>query len=184
MKNKRIHHIVILILIILLLIYFYQRMSKNDEIVIKSDVERPNQVVQIGNCYSYEEESKYYGVIIIEIAKDNVLKVGILDEVEKQSLNIKNFENGNLMCAKSEIIEGYPVLGLWTGFFLEEDLIFFKDKFKFIGKIELDKSKIEENGGGILINRSEVNLKHLHDSGLLKGISRYKEPVVKIMINN
>jgi hypothetical protein len=186
MKNKRINYIVIPFLIVLLVLYSYQRISKKEGIVTKPNVEIIDSVVhvQIGNCYSYEEEGNYYGVIIVEVGKDHVLTSGILEKVEKRKLSIKDFESGNLMYSKTEIIEGYPVYGLWTGFFLDDDINFFKEKFRFIGKIELDKSKIDDNGGGTLINRSQVNLKYLHDSKMLNGVSKEKEPVTKIMRNN
>lgn len=199
MRNKRIHYFLIPILIVILAIYSYQRVNNNEEIEVKPTTEKldldtknketeakpkvemfdSDSPVQIGNCYSYEEDGNYYGVIIINYEDNELFTAGILYEVKKKELNNKDFEYGNLICVKSELIKGFPVLGLWTGSFPTEALKVFKDKFKYVGQINLAQSKIEINGGGGLIIRTGIKVKDLHDSELLKGMSRYKEPLAK-----
>ncbi|MBW1654384.1 hypothetical protein [Flavobacterium quisquiliarum] len=195
MENKRVHYILIPILLLLLGIYSYKKLNKNEEIQekpavetlepkdakteIKTKLETSDSIVQIGDCYSYEQDGNYYGVIVIKYEDDDLFTVGILEEVKQQQLKIIDFEKGNLMCAKTELLVGNPVKGLWTGFFFKDDLKVFKSNFKYVGKIKLNETEIDVNGGGTLISSSEVNVEDLHNSKMLKGISRYREPMEK-----
>jgi hypothetical protein len=70
-------------------------------------------------------------------------------------------------------------------FFFKNELKVFKQNFKYIGKIDLDISKLELNGGSNLFDNQNVALKGLHDLNikqLLKiKIIVYKMPVIKFM---
>ena len=184
MKNNRIHYIIIPVLMVLFAVYSFKRIHKGKEISSKMDTEMSYPLVQIGNCYSYREGDNYYGVIIVEVAKDHIISVGILEEVKKQIFAIRDFERGKLIYAKSEILKGYPVIGLWKGFFSDEDLKIFNENFQFVGKLELDKSKLEENGGGTLISGSQINLRKLQNPNFLKSFVIYREPVENVLKNN
>lgn len=181
MQNKKIHFTIITVLTVLLSIYTYQRFKKVqevEEISAQSDKKVHDVVLEVGNCYSYEEDGVYYGIILIKIEEDiDLFTVGIIDAVEKRELNIINFRNGSLICTKSEFIKGYKVSGLWTGTFSKEDLQVFRQKFKYVGNLDLDKLKVMVSGGGSLIVNSEIGLKDLHKCRLLKGMQKYTNPL-------
>ena len=70
-------------------------------------------------------------------------------------------------------------------FFFKNDLKVFQQNFKYIGKVDLDISKLEVNGGSTLIDNQKVSLVSLHNLNL-KELSKikiivYKMPVVKFI---
>jgi len=177
MENKKVHYIIIPILILLLIVYGYQRFNKIQKITSESNT-LTSEELQVGNCYSYENAGVYYGVILVKSEQDDIFTVGLLDAVKKEELEIKDFKTGDLQCAKHELVKGIKVSGLQISTFFSEDVKLFRQKFKYIGKLNLESSKIIICGGGTLIVGSDVRVKSEHDSKLLTGIVRYNEPVI------
>lgn len=196
MENKRVHYILIPILLLLLAIYSYKKLNKNEEIQeksavetlepkdakteIKTKLETSDSIVQIGNCYSYEEAGIYYGVVLIKYEDDDLYTVALLDKPENQELKKNNFLDGSLICTSNHMLPP-GTYGLSTGFFMKEDLNVFQKNFKYVCHLDLDDSKIEINGGGSLIFNQTVSIKDLRGNRLLKEMKRYTEPTSKYL---
>jgi hypothetical protein len=178
MENKKMHYIIIPVLIILLVIYSYQRVTRNQEIICKSDKVVSDSLIEIGNCFSYEEDGIYYGVILIKYEDDDLFTVALLDKTEKRELKNNDFIYGSLLCTNNNMIAP-GTYGLSTGFFTKSDLKVFQQKFKYVCKIDLDDSKIEINGGGTLIIHQNVSIKDLRSSNKPLEIKQYTEPMTK-----
>lgn len=196
MENKRVHYILIPILLLLLVVYSYKKLNKNEEIQeksvveavkiqevkteIKSKGEALDSIVQIGNCYSFEKDGNYYGVIMIKYEDDDLYTVALLDKTERKELKENNFVNGSLICTSNHMLP-LGAYGLSTGFFMKEDLNVFQKNFKYVCHLDLDDSKIEINGGGSLIFNQTVSIKDLRGHRLLKEMKRYTEPTSKYL---
>ncbi|QLC66347.1 hypothetical protein LPB248_08645 [Flavobacterium sp. LPB0248] len=184
MVNKKTHFVIISILLVLLVVYAYQRFESNTQKYSSDDYREQitsKSSMQVGECFSYEEEGIYYGIILIKYEDDDLYTVALLDRTEKKELKRDNFINGDLICTSNHMIAP-GAYGLSTGFFTKSDLEVFKQKFKYVTKIHLDDSKIEVNGGGGLIDDKRVSIKELRDRNrLLKQMKQYTEPVSKYL---
>ncbi|MCR4031676.1 MULTISPECIES: hypothetical protein [Flavobacterium] len=185
MVNKKTHFIIISILLVLLVVYAYQKFERNNQKYDSNNDDKEEIIskssLQVGECFSYEEEGIYYGIVLIRHEDYDLYSVALLDRTEKKELNKDNFINGDLICTSNHMIAPGSY-GLSTGDFTESDLEVFKQKFKYITKINLDDSKIGINGGGGLIDGEKVSIKELRDPNrLLKQMKQYTEPVSKYL---
>jgi hypothetical protein len=118
MENKKIHFVIISILIVSLVIFAVKRLAKeNQEITITSSSDK---LIQIGNCFSYQEGGVYYGVILVKSEDNDLFTLALLDKISKQELKIADFRDGALLCTRNEMLTPSGASGLHTGFFFQK----------------------------------------------------------------
>ena len=135
-------------------------------------------IFKVGNCFYYKENEEYFGVIIV--TSDSIhdeYNVALLDKSYKSPIDLNQFKRGYLIYQKINITGGAE--GIWSGFFMREDFSTFRKKFTYIGKLSLDNSKIEVNGGGELIFSKNVNIRNLYQLNYPypNTITQYSKPV-------